>query len=280
MTRPDVLDEIAVVSSICRELGLGEVMPAILKAAHHTTFLISPLEIVARVQSAEPVDTAWRRAAGEIAVARHLAERGAPALVPLGALAGPHVAASSVVTFWPYVEHTGVAGDGDAALAAATLAAVHRALLDYDGELPSYTRALDRCRAVLADDDASAALSAGDRDLLKTRYRRLRHDVEATDGNWVPLHGDAHPGNLLLGRHGPLWVDFEDACLGPREYDIASLPPEAWPYFGDADPALVRTYSELRSVCVAIWCSADMSRSAEVREAAEYHLHRVREAAR
>lgn len=110
-------------------------------------------------------------------------------------------------------------------------------------------QALDRCRAVLADDDASAALSIGDRDLLKTRYRRLRRDVEATDGSRVPLHGDAHTGNLAWAALG----GFRGRVFGPHEYDIASLPPEAWPYFGDADSALVRTYAELRSVCVAIW---------------------------
>lgn len=65
MTRPDVLDEIAVVSSICRELGLGEVTFANLKSAHRATFLISPLDIVATVRSTEPVNAAWRRAAGE-----------------------------------------------------------------------------------------------------------------------------------------------------------------------------------------------------------------------
>jgi hypothetical protein len=279
MARSNVLDEIAIVSSICRELGLGEVTPVILNAAHHTTLLISPLMVVARVQSAEPIDTAWQRAAREIAVTRHLAGRSAPALVPLGDLAGPHVTASSVVTFWPYVEHARTADEGDAALAAATLVSLHRALLDYDGRLPPYTQALDRCWTVLADHGASAALTNDDRYLLKTQYRRLRHEVEAAGGSWVPLHGDAHPGNLLLGGRGPLWVDFEDVCLGPREYDIAGLPPDAWPSFGDTDSALVRTYADLKSVCVAVWCSADISRSAEVREAAEYHLHRVRDLA-
>ena len=89
-------------------------------------------------------------------------------------------------------------------------------------------------------------------------------------------HGDAHPGNLLLTRSGLVWTDFEDACLGPREHDIACLPPAAWPYFRAVDQALVRRCADLKSVCVAVWCGADASRSAEVREAAEYQLHRVR----
>lgn len=264
---------------MCRDLKLGEVTPTVLKAAHHTTLLLSPLKLVARVQSAEPIDAARLRAIKEVAVARHLAHRHAPALAPLEEWAGPHVAASSVVTLWPYVAHERTADEADATLAATTLAFVHRALLDYGGELPPYTQALDRCWAVLADDEAIAALTGRDKDLLRTQYRRLRRGIETTISSWVPLHGDAHLGNLLLGGRGPLWGDFEDACLGPREYDIAGLPFAAWSHFSDADQALARHYADLKSVCVAIWCWADISRSAEVREAAEYHLRQVRELA-
>ncbi|WP_158259852.1 aminoglycoside phosphotransferase family protein [Phyllobacterium phragmitis] len=279
MSRPNFHDEIAVVSTICRNLGLGEVTPTILKKAHHTTLLISPLTIVARVQSSEPLDAARQRAIREVAVARHLASRSAPVVAPLVDLAGPHVIADSVVTLWPYVKHERTADEADAALAATTLASVHEALLDYGGELPPYTLALDRCWAVLVDDGASAVLSRHDRDLLKTQYRRLRHEVEEVASNWVPLHGDAHLGNLLLGERGPLWTDFEDACRGPREYDIAGLPLAAWSHFRDIDQALVRRYADLKSVCVAVWCWANISHSAEIREAAEYHLHRVQELA-
>jgi Ser/Thr protein kinase RdoA (MazF antagonist) len=53
----------------------------------------------------------------------------------------------------------------------------------------------------------------------------LLHDVLArrpvVDGQ--PLHGDAHLGNCLGSPTGPLWHDFETACHGPREYDLAAL---------------------------------------------------------
>ena len=35
------------------------------------------------------------------------------------------------------------------------------------------------------------------------------------------LHGDAHRRNLLATPAGFLWTDFEDACMGPRAWDIA-----------------------------------------------------------
>lgn len=155
---------------------------------------------------------------------------------------------------------------------------VHRELADYRGALPPYTQALDRCRDVLAA--GIIALNGDDHALLAAQYRRLRGEVEALADNAAPLHGDVHLGNLLLGSQGPLWTDFEDACLGPRELDIAGLPPTVWRDFADADQALVGRCADLRSVCVAIWCWADVSRSPEVRDAAGYHLDRVRHFAR
>lgn len=255
MARPSPIAEIAALREVCRKLGLGEVAPTVLKAAHHTSLLLSPLMIVARVQSSEPREVTLKRATQELAVVRHLARGGAPVLAPLdGELAGPHVEGPSIATLWPFVEQMRAADDTDALRGAALLASVHRHLLDYAGALPPYTQALDRCWGVIADNEACAALAADDREVLKTQYRRLRHDVEAMAGAQVPLHGDVHLGNLLVGRERPVWMDFEDACQGPREIDIGGLPPEAWTYFHDADARLIERCAELKSVCVAIWC--------------------------
>lgn len=36
----------------------------------------------------------------------------------------------------------------------------------------------------------------------------------------IQLHGDAHLGNLLWGREGPFWVDFDDTIIGPPVQDL------------------------------------------------------------
>lgn len=36
-----------------------------------------------------------------------------------------------------------------------------------------------------------------------------------------PLHADAHKKNLLKTSNGLVWTDFEDACFGPIEWDLA-----------------------------------------------------------
>ena len=280
--RSSILEETEAVKSICQQIGFGQVMPTLLKAAHHTSLLIAPHKIVARVQSGEPIAPAGERASREIGVTRYLADCGAPTLAPIPDFAGPHVRDLTVVTFWPYAERRRAASEADASVAAMSLATVHQALRDFEGDLPPYTEALDRCWDALAGDHLGAVLPAADTHLLKSEFLRLRRQVEAVDRRWVPLHGDSHLGNLLLddSGHNPLWVDFEDACLGPREYDIANLPAEAWPIFPDADLQLVAAFALLKSVCVVVWCSADSRRSLEMQEAADYHLSVVRGLAR
>ena len=237
MPRASLDVEIELVRAICRRSGLGEVEPTLLKAAHHTTLLIQPLDIVARVQSSGKPGHARRIAARELAVARHLARRGAPVVAPLPGLAGPHVSAGAVTTFWPYIAQARCAVDADGALVAETLTTVHRGLRSYRGVLPPYTQALDGCDAVLADNDgAMASLAAADRALLGAELRRLRAQIEATACAFVPLHGDAHPGNLLIGPGGAAWIDWEDVCLGPVEKDIADMPRTAWRAFPGGRP--------------------------------------------
>jgi len=43
-----------------------------------------------------------------------------------------------------------------------------------------------------------------------------------------PVHGDAHFGNVLAGGVGQ---DFDDACVGPREWDLACMI-HRWAVFG------------------------------------------------
>lgn len=179
MARASLDDEIAAVRAICHALGLGDITPAILKAAHHTTLRLDPLGLVARVQTSGDHAEAGVRATREIAVARHLAARGAPVIAPCDArLTGPHTTSSGVVTLWPYVDHQRMADEDDALVAATALAAVHDGLADYPGDLPRYTRGLDRCWTTLSPGRHGDGLCREDRALLATHYTRLRRGVE------------------------------------------------------------------------------------------------------
>jgi Ser/Thr protein kinase RdoA (MazF antagonist) len=88
---------------------------------------------------------------------------------------------------------------------------VHEALRDYDGELPAYGHLGDTLEMLdFAEPSADVEL------LREVASRRVQVQGQA-------LHGDAHLSNCLPSRSGLLWHDFETACHGPPEYDLAAL---------------------------------------------------------
>jgi thiamine kinase-like enzyme len=68
-----------------------------------------------------------------------------------------------------------------------------------------------------------------------------------------PLHGDAHPGNLIATHDGLMWIDFEDVCRGPLEWDLASMmDPAAALLHHRPDPELLQHCMELRRLHVVL----------------------------
>jgi Ser/Thr protein kinase RdoA (MazF antagonist) len=197
--------------AVARAQGLRCERPVVLRAAWHVLVHLEPLPIVARVSSSLPFpegpdpDGLVR----ELAVAAHLAGAGAPVIPPAAEVApAPHRHDGHIVTFWRYVEPQ---DPPDPRQAGRGLRTIHEALADFDGALPSMGHP-DEKEAMLR------ALPAGPHvDLLRDVVQR--HPT--AEGQ--PLHGDAHLFNCLGSSEGPLWHDFETACRGPREYDLAAL---------------------------------------------------------
>ena len=68
-----------------------------------------------------------------------------------------------------------------------------------------------------------------------------------------PLHGDAHPGNLIATRGDLVWIDFEDVCLGPVEWDLATIMDvDAVAMHHRPDPEVLARCTELRALQVAL----------------------------
>ncbi|MDQ2744777.1 MAG: phosphotransferase [Chloroflexota bacterium] len=128
--------------------------------------------------------------------------------------------------------------------------------------------------------EASSSLQAlpeDDQMFLRRRYQDLRSDIRPFRPDIRPLHGEPHGANLLLSSHGPRWIDFESACLGPQEWDLTVLPDEvADRYFKDVDWDLLRVLRQMRSLCVAVWCWLDPDRAPILREAGTYHPSMLR----
>jgi aminoglycoside phosphotransferase (APT) family kinase protein len=123
------------------------------------------------------------------------------------------------------------------------------------------------------------ALPADDRSMLRAAFDRYRAHVDAFDYDERTLHGEPHNGNLLATPKGLRWIDLESVCLGPLEWDFAFLDEDATSFFPQVDGELLAHLRVLNSARVAIWCWSRPDRP-ELRRHAEFHLERVRQAAR
>jgi Phosphotransferase enzyme family len=265
-------------TSLVRNLGIGRVDPTILHQSQHISIRLFPLDIVARVVCSDQVETIGRMNL-ELAVVQHLVKRSAPVVAPTSELpAGPYFHEGFAVTLWQFVDH--VAADGDsaehAARAAAALRRVHEGLGDFRDELPSFRMKIEQCRNLLENDPALPALGLSDRKFLLMSYDRIRGLLDGLSISLVPIHGDAHFGNVFITTNGARWNDFEDVCMGPREWDIGWLPDRDLDWFEPVNRDLLSVLHYLRSWCVAVWCW-DKYDLPEKREAAEYHLWYLRQ---
>ena len=198
---------VAAAVEVAAEHGLRADDPVVLRDAWHVLVHLRPLPLVARVSNGRPYPEGppEEDVIRELAVASHAARAGAPVVPPSDLLdPGPHRHGGHVVAFWQYA---GPPREVEPIAAGEGLRAIHESLVDYDGDLPSlHTHDL---AGILDSLEQSA-------DVEFLRELGLRRPAGTTQA----IHGDAHLANCLPG---PLWHDFETACLGPREFDLAAL---------------------------------------------------------
>lgn len=155
----------------------------------------------------------------EIAVAKHLAERGAP-VIPIHPHLppGPYEHLGYTLNFWQFVII--LDEEPDPAETGRTLHQCHTLLRGYTGPLPELSIPAES----LALLDTLEERSLFPPDILNLLRDRLESCLEALrQFPHQPLHGDAHPGNLLNTTLGLLWTDWEDTFPGPVEWDLASV---------------------------------------------------------
>ena len=158
--------------------------------------------------------TAWF--ARETAIAEHLTRARAP-VIPLHPElpAGPHERNGHPLNCWEYV--TVIEAAAAPEVLAKNLHLCHEALRSFDEPL-SHLAILHEARAMLRE---RLLFDDGVQIMLKDQLDETMRQLEARPAQ--PLHGDAHLGNALHTTRGLLWTDWEDAFLGPVEWDLASL---------------------------------------------------------
>jgi predicted trehalose synthase len=246
---------VAAALEVARAHGLRVGEPAVLNDLFSVMVHLRPAPVVARVPTwtarlRTPVVDWLQR---EVEVTSFLSEQGAPVVAPSRELPpGPHPHDGLVVSFWTYVrpdpDRTATAAD-----CSAMLVDLHAALRSYPGELPTLGAAVVDLRWLEALDLAAGVLSDADVARLRASAGRLRPFLEAPGGEVQPVHGDAHAGNLIATRDGLVWIDFEDACRAPVEWDLATMmDPGAVAAHHRPDPAVLARCRELRALQVAL----------------------------
>ncbi len=274
---------------VARELGLRVRERLVLRDATNVLVHFAPAPVVARV----PVTFARLRGRAwltkELELVASLRDAGLPVAGPVQDLpAGPHERDGFFVTLWQYVENDRTAVL-DAAGAGLALRRIHEALegADPDG-LDHYAR-LDELAALVR----TLELDARDLDLLEQGLAAAAETVAAIEAPLQPVHGDAHLANVLRTPSGPIWSDFENVCLGPRELDLAALtiraahggleaarllpPDEALTAYGDHDAELVQKLIPVHALFLAAWTCALAERVPAARPFAQERLGWVRE---
>ncbi len=258
-----------VVIELALEQGLACV-PETLAERSNLVLRLSPHRIVARVALAESaVRAGTAYLAREVSLSRFLTARGRRVTRPSERIApGPFERGGLVVSFWELEDVRPEPADPQ--LAGAELAALHCALRDYPAESLPVWGAWTEASAALDRALRSATLDAGERRRLERAWTRGEAIVERSareSQSFQAVHGDAHVRNVISTASGPLWTDWEDAFLGPVEYDIAALRSRlelfgeereaiesmCAAYDGPLDPALVRELGLVRNLQVIPW---------------------------
>ncbi len=217
---------LAACAALARQLGLGETAPQIVGRFSNRAVWLAPRPVVARVPTGTTaVRDASVFARRECALAGALAAQGAPVIAPLAdPLAGPHAPGGWTISLWQRADVQ--PGLPDPAESARALAACHAALRTVPAALQArFVRwqPFDEIERLLGHPAVQSRLSAGDRALLAAQSSALRTQLSSHAAPLQLVHGDAHLNNALATAQGMCWHDWEDAFIGPVEWDLACV---------------------------------------------------------
>lgn len=208
-----------------RRHGLGDAEPRILKDGSNLLVHLAPAPVVVRVATF----TAWIRGDPLPYLRREVALTAAltgirAAVAPPSPLVppGPHVVDGWAMTVTSFVDHeAGAVPTGREALVA--LDDLHRHLRATSVALPLLGPAREDLDLAWATLVRAGLLAEAAVACLRVERDRLVAELLSAAPESQALHGDAFPRNTLVGPGGIVWIDLEDACLGPAAWDHAVL---------------------------------------------------------
>jgi hypothetical protein len=276
---------VAAAVAVGREVGLSVDEPRLLRDLTNVVVHLAPSPVVARV----PVTFTRLRGREwierELELTEFLADAGASIVRPTPLVdPGPHQRNGFMVTLWEFVEHD-PNSPLDARCAGAALREIHELLEERNGVGLDHFAHLDEIATLVSQLD----LEPVERQVFDQGLDAAARLAQQLDAPLQPVHGDAHLANILRTATGVLWTDFENACLGPRELDIAcneirartrGRQPEdddLLAGYGHFDEGLVTRLIPIHALFLAAWTFALAERTEGIRPYAEERLGWVRE---
>lgn len=201
--------------------NLIEVEPRILSESANLIVHLFPYDIVARVAVYSVKNEIIKdNMIKEITVAKHLNNSGVAVIHPCETMApGPHECSNHWFTLWQYEEKF-EGGKLTSDLIVSSIQELMSSMLKYPDVLPSlgvWLRVQASAQNLAKIDDPRVKT-------LLNHYERLNdYIISIEEQNLVPSHGDSHFKNLFPAKENWLWMDFEDASLMPKYWDLASV---------------------------------------------------------
>jgi aminoglycoside phosphotransferase (APT) family kinase protein len=243
MHEDDRARALAAVRSIASALQLRVDDAVVLSDSNRLVLHLLPSDIVARVASIAH----FANSALEVDLATQLA--GCPIAGP-----DPRVAPQGfvgddfVVTFWEHFEAVPARKISTAEYLAA-LVGLHAGLRRGAIDAPHVRDRIAATLEFVTSRDRTPDLADEDRTLLASTICDLGASIVASAVPEQLLHGEPHPWNLLDTNRGVQFIDFENTCVGPLEYDLAWVPDDVATRYPDVDQALL---ADCRAVVLAI----------------------------
>lgn len=202
--------------------------PSILADRSNLVLGFANSNVVARVAlatSASRVGIAWLQR--EVELSRYLGDD--LTTVPSEEVpAGPFEIDGLFVSFWRREARASAAPSY--ASVGQCLSTVHQKLRDYPHARLLHWGAWQEAHAVRAQIAKSTYVSSDDLACIEHAFLRgddIVANAAARSRSVQAIHGDAHLDNVLHVVRGAstntLWIDWEDAFVGPIEYDLACL---------------------------------------------------------
>lgn len=227
MTQENLLNSaINAALTVAEKHGLREITPEVIRDRGNILVKLTPYPVVARIASridATRTHGSREWLAREVAVLAHLTDVNAPAVhISSFVPPGPHQIGDLTLTFSEWVERD-LSHTPDFYEIGRSLRELHTALQSYNGQklpLLAPVALLQHWLKLVAPTDW---LCSEDLRFLETVYEHVERELLQTARPIQVLHGDAHDGNTLYTGRGLLWLDFEETCVGPVEWDLACL---------------------------------------------------------